>query len=93
MHDSLINRVIAAPVNLFFDITPIGKLLNRFSSDLKFVKSTKFSEKIFSRFGICSKLLKVLYFAQNPVFMCIVSYSISKLDSFNEKTPRKYSNI
>ena len=35
MHDSLIDRVIAAPVNLFFDVTPIGKLLNRFSSDLK----------------------------------------------------------
>ena len=35
MHNRLIDRVIRAPINLFFDVTPIGKLLNRFSSDLK----------------------------------------------------------
>ena len=30
----MIRRVMAAPINLFFDVTPIGKLLNRFSRDL-----------------------------------------------------------
>ena len=35
VQNSLIDRVMAAPVNLFYDVTPIGKLLNRFSNDIK----------------------------------------------------------
>ena len=35
VHDNLIDRVMKAPINLFFDVTLIGKLLNRFSSDIK----------------------------------------------------------
>ena len=34
MHNSLVTRVFRAPINLFFDVTPIGKILNRFSRDL-----------------------------------------------------------
>jgi ABC-type multidrug transport system fused ATPase/permease subunit len=31
----MIERVMGAPVNLFFDVTPIGKILNRFSRDMQ----------------------------------------------------------
>jgi ABC-type multidrug transport system fused ATPase/permease subunit len=34
MHDSLIKRVLNAPINLFFDKTPTGTLINIFSKDL-----------------------------------------------------------
>lgn len=34
-HNIMIERVMAAPINLFFDVTPIGKILNRFSRDLQ----------------------------------------------------------
>lgn len=34
MHNDMIARIIRAPVNLFFDRVPIGRLLNRFSKDL-----------------------------------------------------------
>ena len=30
----MIRRVLNAPVNLYFDTTPIGRILNRFSKDL-----------------------------------------------------------
>lgn len=30
----MINKVLNAPINLFFDVTPIGRILNRFSKDL-----------------------------------------------------------
>ena len=30
----MITKVMNAPINLFFDVTPIGKILNRFSRDL-----------------------------------------------------------
>ncbi|RLN64938.1 hypothetical protein BBJ28_00009890 [Nothophytophthora sp. Chile5] len=34
LHDELFRRVLSAPVNRYFDVTPIGRILNRFSNDL-----------------------------------------------------------
>ena len=34
LHKELIAYVFRAPINLFYDVTPIGKILNRFSKDL-----------------------------------------------------------
>ena len=34
MHDNIVSRVLHAPINLYFDITPVGKILNSFSRDL-----------------------------------------------------------
>lgn len=35
----MIERVLNAPVNLYFDTTPIGRILNKFSKDLSAVES------------------------------------------------------
>ena len=37
LHNILIAYVFRAPINLFFDVTPIGKILNRFSKDMAVV--------------------------------------------------------
>ena len=34
MHNRYLNILFSAPVNLYFDVTPLGKILNRFSNDL-----------------------------------------------------------
>ena len=34
IHNKYLEIVFKAPINLFFDVTPIGKILNRFSKDL-----------------------------------------------------------
>lgn len=34
----MIERVIAAPINLYFDVTPIGRILNKFSKDLNIIE-------------------------------------------------------
>ncbi|RLN14167.1 hypothetical protein BBO99_00006130 [Phytophthora kernoviae] len=34
LHNELFRRVLAAPVNRYFDVTPVGRVLNRFSNDL-----------------------------------------------------------
>ncbi|KAH9168771.1 hypothetical protein AeNC1_017860 [Aphanomyces euteiches] len=39
LHSKLFKKVIHAPVNTFFDVTPVGRVLNRFSSDLDQVDS------------------------------------------------------
>lgn len=37
LHNTMINKVLSAPINLFYDVTPIGKILNRFSKDLNVI--------------------------------------------------------
>ncbi|OQS01824.1 ATP-binding Cassette (ABC) Superfamily, partial [Thraustotheca clavata] len=39
LHANLFKKVLGAPVNTFFDVTPVGRILNRFSSDLDQVDS------------------------------------------------------
>lgn len=34
LHNTMLKTVLCAPINLFYDVTPIGKILNRFSKDL-----------------------------------------------------------
>ena len=34
IHEQMIERVVNAPVNLYFDVTPVGRILNKFSKDL-----------------------------------------------------------
>ena len=34
LHEQMVARVLNAPINLYFDTTPIGRILNRFSKDL-----------------------------------------------------------
>ena len=34
LHNSLIEKLFRAPINLFYDVTPIGVILNRFSKDI-----------------------------------------------------------
>lgn len=34
MHKQMLNSVIRAPTSTFFDITPVGRIINRFSQDI-----------------------------------------------------------
>jgi ABC-type multidrug transport system fused ATPase/permease subunit len=37
IHEEMISKVMNAPINLYFDVTPIGRILNKFSKDLAVV--------------------------------------------------------
>lgn len=34
LHEQMIGKVMNAPINTFFDVTPVGTIMNRFSKDL-----------------------------------------------------------
>ena len=40
LHEDMVDRVMKAPVNIYFDTTPLGRVLNRFSKDLSVVETT-----------------------------------------------------
>lgn len=37
LHNQMVAKVLRAPVNLFFDVTPTGNIMNRFSKDLQVI--------------------------------------------------------
>lgn len=39
LHENMIKKTVDAPINLYFDKTPSGRILNRFSSDISKVDS------------------------------------------------------
>ena len=39
LHKDMIKKILNAPINLYFDVTPIGRILNKFSKDLSAVES------------------------------------------------------
>ena len=41
-HSTIMKKVMNAPINTFFDITPVGKILVRFSKDLDVFKGPLF---------------------------------------------------
>jgi ATP-binding cassette, subfamily C (CFTR/MRP), member 1 len=34
LHETMFEKVANAPINLYYDVTPIGRILNKFSGDL-----------------------------------------------------------
>ena len=37
----MIERVLEAPVNLYFDVTPVGRIMNKFSKDLNAIEASQ----------------------------------------------------
>ena len=64
IHNKLIKLVFNAPINLFFDVTPIGKILNRFSKDLSVV-----DEQLFYDFG---SFMSQIYQAMASLLVAVI---------------------
>mmetsp|Transcript_20275 Transcript_20275/g.19216 ORF Transcript_20275/g.19216 Transcript_20275/m.19216 type:complete len:238 (-) Transcript_20275:182-895(-) len=39
LHENMIARVLNAPINLYYDVTPIGRIMNRFSKDFELLQA------------------------------------------------------
>ncbi|KDO23429.1 hypothetical protein SPRG_22283 [Saprolegnia parasitica CBS 223.65] len=65
LHSMLVHKVIGAPVPTFFDVTPMGRILNRFSSDLDQTDSQ------LPYFGLL--LLQFLFQIVAVLIVCVIS--------------------
>ena len=65
LHRTMVEKVFRAPINLFFEVTPIGLILNRFSKDIGVI-----DREIFIDFG---QFLVTFYLVITSISVAIVS--------------------
>jgi len=84
-HKNLLARVVNAPVNLFFDVTPMGKLLENFTIDLN--RTGNFFQPIWwvleSVIDCLIKIVLALYFSPYMIVALAVNlYFLYKLQNY-----------
>ncbi|KAF5296657.1 hypothetical protein FQR65_LT10197 [Abscondita terminalis] len=73
LHNLLLSNVLRAPANTFFDITPVGRILNRFSKDvetLDVVLPQTFRSFVHCFFSVLATLFVISY--TTPIFVAVV---------------------
>lgn len=85
LHDSTIAKIIKAPINLFYDVTPIGKITQRVNDDM-----SVFDEEIYHSckervrtmtIALCKLLIALLATYQViPIVLLIVFVALKQLD-------------
>jgi len=82
MHSRLLSVIFSAPINSYFDITPVGRIINRFSKDLDAIDSLLpdfFLQNLQNLFYVLGIL--VVCVASTPYFIIIMlplGYNVSK---------------
>ena len=61
VHQALFSKVMNAPINLFFDVTPVGKVFSRFSRDIGVFDGAMF-HGFRNIFGQVTYLMMLFYF-------------------------------
>ena len=82
VHDPTLSRVLRAPINLFFDITPVGKIHKRFGSDLDhFHHVTHTTHGLMHCFyaGLASMIVTISTVPQIMLVMAAVGYKSYKV--------------
>lgn len=79
IHTALLNRVLAAPV-AFFDVTPLGRIVNRFSSDLATIDESlmqSWSQVLQNILGILAAVVSIAIATNGIFIILLVCYFIS----------------
>lgn len=89
LHTGLLNSILAAPVS-FFDVTPLGRVVNRFSSDMNVVDeviSGSISQATNSLFGVMGALVAIAMATNGILAVLLIPLSFMYYDI--QKTFRK----
>ena len=72
LHDELVRKLLLAPVNAFFDVTPSGRITNRLSSDVDHL-DTRLPETLFQLLHSVFTILAALVLAvmASPYFVAV----------------------
>ena len=68
LHKDMLNKLLRAPINLFFDRVPVGRIINRLSKDLTDIDS--YMATAFNMFHI------MVYFMVADMVVCLISGTV-----------------
>ena len=97
LHTQILSSVLSAPVNKYFDITPIGRVLNRFTKDMDSVDSLLpdfFLTALQSGFHVISVLL--LCIVSTPYFIVVLiplAFTFYLIQEHFRKTSRELKRL
>lgn len=87
LHDDMVDRTLNAPMNTYFDTTPLSRVISRFSKDLSVVESTMVFEigtgyvglyNLLSIFGVAAAVIPwILFFFPVVILTAIWLYKHS----------------
>ena len=81
LHEEMLGRILEAPINTYFDVTPIGRVLNKFSSDLNKVETLLPIN--FNSFLVLSfQLVQVMIVAAFANYLLVLLFPVFLLLSF-----------
>ncbi|CAK4229910.1 unnamed protein product [Aphanomyces euteiches] len=97
LHAKLFKKVIQAPVNTFFDVTPVGRVLNRFSSDLDQVDSIlPFFGVLLLQYGFQIAAVVVVCAAVSPYILIVyvpLVWLFQKIQVFYNRTSAELKRL
>jgi ABC-type multidrug transport system fused ATPase/permease subunit len=77
LHSDLIERVTNAPINLFFDITPLGKLMGNFGGDMRKVDTQFFDDFRGVAVSVSDCVVKIIFAIYfSPLMIFAVSINL-----------------
>lgn len=97
LHKRVLKKVLMAPLNLFFDVTQSGTILNRFSGDLEKVDD-KLPEQLYTFLNLLITVFAALVVCliSSPFVVCgfpILGYAFIKIVSFYQKSARELKRL
>jgi ABC-type multidrug transport system fused ATPase/permease subunit len=77
LHRDLLERVTNAPINLFFDITPLGKLMGNFGGDMRKVDTQFFNDFQGVAISVSDCVVKIIFAIYfSPLMIFAVSINL-----------------
>jgi ABC-type multidrug transport system fused ATPase/permease subunit len=100
LHHTLLDRLLGAPVNTYFDVTPVGRILNRFSKDLDAMDSMLpdfFLQNVQNTFHIISVLILCIiaspYFIIMAIFLGAIFGYIQHMFSMSSREIKRLEGV
>lgn len=97
VHQKLLASFIRAPINLFYDVTPIGRLLNRLTRDLNTIDESVANKVGEIMVGVCqcvgSILMGMIFFPYLIIFIPIIFFPGLYIKNLYIKTSRELARL
>eukprot|EP00928_Gymnodinium_smaydae_P031980 TRINITY_DN23293_c0_g1_i1.p1 TRINITY_DN23293_c0_g1~~TRINITY_DN23293_c0_g1_i1.p1 ORF type:complete len:1367 (-),score=172.97 TRINITY_DN23293_c0_g1_i1:180-4280(-) len=97
VHHMVLSRVLHAPINLFYDVTPSGRILNRFSGDLEKIDD-KLPEQLYNFLNLLTTIVGSIAVCtvSSPFVICgipFIGYLFKLIVSFYQKSARELKRL